>query len=211
MTKTKEKLTVGMTTLQKIKAIDDEMLKKISELHSLMTQGGLQESAMMLTKCADVLTTQSGINFNDNCKEIYNAQHHRVIPCTVNLPNNSKLEETIYKSAMPKRRSGSSEDEFMLNSSKEILGIDKQVEFLIADGRKMVQQKERMEEEMQSQQDQDIQDIEVGEIQHDNRVMNNRGQSPEPSTSKEPQQSKPVTAAQGQQILTPEEKVQVMI
>ena len=45
----------------KIKAIDEKMLKRITELHSLMTGEGLEEFASMLEKCATAMKQkQSG-------------------------------------------------------------------------------------------------------------------------------------------------------
>ena len=53
----------------KIKAIDDEMLKKITELHGLMTGEGLEESALMLERCVTVMKQkQSGGHLKDKQK-----------------------------------------------------------------------------------------------------------------------------------------------
>ena len=66
-------LKSGQSPSEQFKQIDNEMLKKITELHKLMSGGRLSESAAMLSKCAETLTKRAekpktGINENSNCK-----------------------------------------------------------------------------------------------------------------------------------------------
>ena len=131
----------------KIKAIDDEMLKRITDLHAIMTEGGLQESAAMLEKCAETvhrgqptrqvrLTGEECQNSNANAvmykHKRLGEQYDNVIGkrasiqggATVGLLKRVNSEVTIYEHAVPKRNSSSSEEDYNLNSSDELEGLD---------------------------------------------------------------------------------------
>ena len=191
------------TAADKIKQIDNEMLQKITELHNLMSGGGLNESAAMLNRCADVLLSRSGMNSNDNCKRKNECKE--VIRRDKSRDKDylhSKSVETIYENAIPKRGSSSSEEDFLLEANGDDRGFDRQVEFLISESRCKVLQTEMATTKAHN--------VEVGAIE--SGLPGEVPSSPQPTTS----------AGRGQRqhdrellepptFISPEEKVQTMI
>ena len=120
----------GSTTLQDI---DDEMWKKLKEIHELIADGGLKNSEKMLKKCFDLETgkTKIGKENNDKRFSLPNPENKLNSPagqvtvkkrarsnvglnanqnatfCTAAL---ARSTETFYKNAVEKRNSSSSED-----------------------------------------------------------------------------------------------------
>ena len=108
---------------QRLKDIDMEMRDRVKQLHDCMTKGGLTESASLFEQCFDVRTGQvkgmksSYHQFNDSANCNSNANVTKTIDMS---PSN----ETVYKNAVQKRDSTSSEDDIM-----EISGNDYDVVF----------------------------------------------------------------------------------
>ena len=117
----------------RIKQIDAEMKEKINELHELMSEGGLVESAQRLADITPALTG-SYKRKHSNVESTQNKAQAKTHDGNVNTNqnatfrgrcetadiNNSRSEETIYQNAIPaKRNSSSSEDDGLLNSSDE--------------------------------------------------------------------------------------------
>ena len=103
------------------------MAVKLSELHKLMTDKGMTESVNLIQKCTEVsgksihsnmsfTQNNNNINNNVNVAEIENSNKG-------DCDSESKSIETIYESAVPKRSSSSSEDDFAFNSSDEVQQI----------------------------------------------------------------------------------------
>ena len=127
---------------ERIQQLDVEMKEKIEELHKLMFDGGLTESARLLDSCMPKkvhgngkgrnsrkvdkgqCSDDLGVNVNENASAA--RQENQVIGSTEKgvrekldgMVNMAKSLETIYESAVPKRNSSSSEEE-IINTSGE--------------------------------------------------------------------------------------------
>ena len=121
----------GRTHRGKIKEINLEMKQRVKELHQIMTEGGLTQASAMLNECFDIntgsakraridkgkpiddtfLTNTAQLNINDNHTnpENYPASLARSI-------------ETIYKNAVEKRTSSSSEEGIDISDDSLDLG-----------------------------------------------------------------------------------------
>ena len=126
------------TPKEKICALDQEMKEKIVELHKLMSEGGLTESAQMLNNCLPLVNPErradSGERHNTNQYEVEQGLNQARIEFDLNancnashnlnnrvvISKNSRSEETINESAVPKRTSLSSEDELCNISDEEL-------------------------------------------------------------------------------------------
>ena len=122
---------------QSLQDLDKEMVGKINELHKLMTQGGLTESAELLKKLSKQKTTEiEGMAVkNTNTNATMKNMETSIM---------SKSVDTIYEDAVPKRSSTSSDEDLPFNSSDEIDGAidfnpnNQQIETFIADERRRV-------------------------------------------------------------------------
>ena len=125
--------TARLTNRERIRQIDAEMKQRIEELHKLMNDGGLTESAQLLGKClpprtAEQNADQSGecINSNENaiCRSSANRSLNfgncNQVPEETSQLMRQRSLETIYDTAVPKqnRNSSSSEEDFN-NTSDE--------------------------------------------------------------------------------------------
>ena len=99
----------GRDKREQIKRLDQEMKQRILELKKLMSDRGMTESAAELQQ----LEGQSEVAANRNT----NAALHS---CKANREVPSRSEETIYKNAVPKRASSSS-DEGPIDTSDELI------------------------------------------------------------------------------------------
>ena len=113
---------------RRIRQIDEEMKMRINELHSLMNKGGLTESVKTLqdkfqiqkqtTKEKSKLMNEE---IEDNVGELENNNTNAVVRVNVipdgRVSQNSRSEETVYKNAVEKRTSTSSEE---FDTSEEI-------------------------------------------------------------------------------------------
>ena len=108
---------------KKLNELNSQMQNKIQELHQLMFEGGLTESAEMLNRCIPTMPempeSEENCNLNAICKEKgrskqFDDQEENGIKAT-----KGKSIEIIYESAVPKRNSSSSEDD-LVNTSDEI-------------------------------------------------------------------------------------------
>ena len=111
------------------------MKNKLLELQELMAQEGFEESVGVASRCVEILKRKQqkeneeieipqGTNINAN------ASHNRKTAPrnktgASSMARHTKSVETIYESAVPKRNSSSSEEEFLLNSSDEIISNDR--------------------------------------------------------------------------------------
>ena len=130
-----------MSKQDRIKQIDAEMKERIEELHKLMSDGGLQESAELLGKMMvpnrernrDKNGDREGqgqsnvLNTNDNASKRIVEQEPKE-----KQPAADKSLETIYESVVPKRISSSSEEEFV-NTSGDSVNPENIVNDFIAD------------------------------------------------------------------------------
>ena len=98
---------------QCIQEIDEEMAEKLSELKSMMIEGGLTDSVRILQNIKAV-ATNSGKKLaegkkatRENKNKNTNASHRKITQIPVQV---GPSEETIYKNAIEKRGSTSSED-----------------------------------------------------------------------------------------------------
>ena len=98
---------------KKLSALNEEMQNKIKELHKLMFDGGLTESAEMLNRCIPTIEGNGELNSNTNAS-LKRGKDNRG-----KLANEAKSMETIYESAVPKRNSSSSDDD-LVNTSDEV-------------------------------------------------------------------------------------------
>ena len=130
-----------------IKRIDLEMKQRIQELHTLISDGGLVESAQMLEKMDEELTMSNGEQDTmvrqrqqepqHMSNKLINSNSNAVVLGLSNRVVTNRSEETIYKNAVPKRNSSSSEDE-PLNLSDESVEpsvIPQMIDQLIISGR----------------------------------------------------------------------------
>ena len=132
----------GGINQKSVEDLDAEMKRKIQELHGLMTQGGLTESASMLSKCLPMVekegkNVKQGVNTNMNAtgKRKQNAviTDRNIFPSqSNNAMSLIRSEDTVYDSAVPKHNSSSSE-EGLINTSDEIEMRDNEIEDFIAD------------------------------------------------------------------------------
>ena len=101
---------------RQLQEIDREMKEKIQELHQLMSQGGLRESAELLEKCLP----KEGmlLNLNDNASMNKGQKDKVEFEDEVEIGSMARSAETIYDSAVPKRNSSLSEDDLMINSEE---------------------------------------------------------------------------------------------
>ena len=228
-----------------VKRIDQQVKQKILELHKLMEESGLKNSAEVLAQlpqvklnkatkvtskgkepsnivasddishCEQIELNESTINFNDNASMKVGTVHETVrdnnaeidnITAGVNKLTQAKSLETIYESAVPKRVSTSSEDDLInssgddsgeenLNSLKNMLPNNKQIEVFIVEAR-------RRSGEVHNTAESQVKVASQGEIGDGSTEQ--RGEEPMPSTS--------AGQRHGQQYLDlVDEKVQNMI
>ena len=136
---------------ERIRCIDMEMKQRIQELHALMTDGGLVESAQLLGELTPEMVNTNPVpqqgagNFNSNNVQLSNTNANATTRVNPNNPRSEgnvcrgvASEETIYTRAVDtKRNSLSSEDE-PLNSSND-LEVPRLINDLIISGRRAVE------------------------------------------------------------------------
>ena len=114
---------------EKIRELDEEMSEKIQELQSLIgATGGLTKSAALMKKfCvpgkANTLKSTKNRNnsVNKDCLAFYGNTNQNA---TGRYPLESRSEETIYKNALEKRTSSSSEDDCIDISDDSLYNIE---------------------------------------------------------------------------------------
>ena len=96
----------------RLKAIDGAMKDRILQLHQIMAKGGLAVLAELLEKCFDTTTGKlKGMKLFHRKKHSLNHSMYNNNP--IELLDASQSVETIYKNAVVKRNSSSSEDDIM--------------------------------------------------------------------------------------------------
>ena len=149
----------SMNNRERIRQIDAEMSEKIKELHKLMNDGGLTESANLLKQCLPKEATK-GANAGESHEIVFAGadQHERDNNqnCNANIPNSSQLFwqnqrmsdmpvrgrslETIYDSAVPRgNRNSSSSEEEIINTSDELDKNGPEINALISEIRERQQ------------------------------------------------------------------------
>ena len=199
---TRDSIVEEEDNVAQIHRIDLEMKEKLEQLHAMMAEGDLRESADMINKCSALIDkrqdkpNESGIN--KNCNTTIEKGNKK----KGNSNNKSKSVETIYESTVPKRTSSSSEDDLMLDSSNEfnnnnlieaskVNDLSQQISKLISDGRKSVMQH-------------------VGEAYNDK----NRGREDQPAIDNQVEGGGPgeeVNNSESEEEMTAEERVRDMI
>ena len=115
----------------RIRAIDQEMKQRLNELHVLMEDGGLVESAQVLSEQfglgkAEVSDDRQKKRRTPEMEPAPRGElrQHNDVSCNVNhnaailkSGRNSRSEETIYDNAVPKRASTSSEEDQVIDTS----------------------------------------------------------------------------------------------
>ena len=113
------------STQARIKEIDDEMKGKLMELHDLMLKGGLTESVEVLENCMKITTGKDSQNQTNSAKR---KKGERLESNNINDNHSqgreksmeSQSEETIYRNAIAKCISSSSDE---IDTSDEMLHI----------------------------------------------------------------------------------------
>ena len=108
---------------ERMKELDEDIKYHIRELHQYMSKGGLADSAELLEKCFDTETgrprgkTKLQPNKSPaNKGMVKNVNHNSNV---IKLLDNSQSAETIYRNAVEKRTSSSSEDDVMELSGED--------------------------------------------------------------------------------------------
>ena len=123
--------------LSRIRQIDAEMSERIQELHKLMNDGGLTESAKLLNKCLPAAQSKTDSIQKGDERDSANFNENATLRKVTNLqPSVVKSLETIYDSAVPRqnRNSSSSEDE-LIDTSGDSEKQELQIDAFIADVR----------------------------------------------------------------------------
>ena len=108
---------------QRLRDIDMEMRDRVKQLHDCMTKGGLTESANLFKQCFDVKTGQVKGRSKSSSRDVWLNNYNSNANINKSLDMSPSVE-TVYKNAVNKRDSTSSEDDIM-----EISGNDYDVVF----------------------------------------------------------------------------------